>query len=390
MQDVVIVIPLYQSDLRWYEQLSLERCFEVLGHYPIVFLVPEGKKLDLGEAYRTVPRVSFPQQYFQDVWSYNSLMLSPAFYQRFAAYRKMLIYQLDAFVFSDRLADFVAMDYDWIGAPWFLDICWYRGGAGRAYARCGNGGFCLRDIQACLRVLRQYPVTQQLAEDKYFAIHMRVDKAFRLAPLSVARAFSSEYDAERVWQKNHYQLPFGCHAWQKYSGDFYVWAFGQVGYDMRKVRTAMYDIDLIHVDEMLHDWHDRHARGRGKQAVPSLAACTASLRQAIGRQDIDAAAKIIWRAEPLLRPDPGQVKPEEVYMAEHFDALLYRGIRLIEQEGRYGPGIRYLQVWRRLAYKYYQKRWPELYTYIARAYEGLHMPQMAQHYRELCTTEGES
>ena len=30
MQDVVIVIPLYQSDLRWYEQLSLERCFEVL------------------------------------------------------------------------------------------------------------------------------------------------------------------------------------------------------------------------------------------------------------------------------------------------------------------------------------------------------------------------
>lgn len=44
-------------------------------------------------------------------------MLSAEFYDRFAAYEYVLIYQLDAFVFADRLAEFCQMGYDYIGAP---------------------------------------------------------------------------------------------------------------------------------------------------------------------------------------------------------------------------------------------------------------------------------
>ena len=38
-------------------------------------------------------------------------------YSRFEKYEYMLIYQLDAFVFSDRLMEFVEAGYDYIGAP---------------------------------------------------------------------------------------------------------------------------------------------------------------------------------------------------------------------------------------------------------------------------------
>lgn len=49
MQDVVIVIPVYRKAqaLRWFERLSLRRCFDVFGGvYPIVFVAPEGFAVD--------------------------------------------------------------------------------------------------------------------------------------------------------------------------------------------------------------------------------------------------------------------------------------------------------------------------------------------------------
>lgn len=243
MKDVIIAIPVYRQELRWYEQLSLARCFEVLGSYPIVFIAPEGATLDYGPEYRDVPRVTFPAQYFESVDGYSALLLSTTFYQRFRDFRKLLIYQLDAFVFSDQLMDFVAMDYDWIGAPWFLGCHWDFGdwnrklGIRKTFPVGGNGGFCLRDIQSCLRVLETYgdgsALGGNLAEDRVFCYYFHIDPAFRLAPIRVMYAFSSEFDAERVWYKNGCRLPFGCHDWTSMSATFYLWAFRQVGYDLR-------------------------------------------------------------------------------------------------------------------------------------------------------------
>ncbi len=64
-------------------------------------------------------------------------MLSPTFYDAFQAYRYVLIYQLDALVFSDRLTEWCEMDWDYVGAPWLkcADSPWV--GA----SRVGNGGF---------------------------------------------------------------------------------------------------------------------------------------------------------------------------------------------------------------------------------------------------------
>lgn len=386
MQEVVVVIPVYQQELKWYEQISLDRCLEVLGRYPVVFLCPDGLVFDYGGASRDIPRVTFPEPYFVDVMGYNRLMLSVCFYERFCDYKKILIYQLDALVFSDRLQEFCALDYDFIGAPWVL-------GLGRqqlpnrsgGLAHVGNGGFSLRDTKACLQLLRTYPVESAMPEDKFFGVWGKFDKEFRVAPISAAYAFSAEYDAERVWRKNHYTLPFGCHAWQKYSADFYVWAFAQVGIDLSGARQLMYDADMLDERTLVRLWKDKR-RGIVKSIV-DLTVQAEKVKTALARQDVYMVAEEIYEAEPLLRPDPANLSKKEIFLAKHLDALLYHGITDIEQQ-KYSQAVRYLKAWQRLVYKYYTKQWPELYRYLGQAYDGMNMPEMARHYEQLFQKAG--
>lgn len=380
-QEVVVVIPVYQQELKWYEQISLNRCLEVLGRYPIVFLCPDGLFFDYDSTSRDIPRVSFPKSYFTDVKNYNRLMLSEYFYKRFYDYKKILIYQLDAFVFSDRLQEFCALDYDYIGAPWVLGLGRQQlSGHGWVLAHVGNGGFSLRDTKACLHLLRTYPVESDMPEDKFFGILGKVDKEFRVAPISTAYDFSAEYDAERVWRKNHYTLPFGCHAWQKYSADFYVWAFAQVGIDLSGARQLMYDADMIDERTLVCLWRDKR-RGIVKSIV-DLTAQVEKVKTALNRQNVYLAAESIYEAEPVLRPDPAKLSEDEIFLAKHLDALLYHGITDIEQK-RYNQAARYLKAWQRLTYKYYTKQCPELYHYLGQAYEGMKLPEMARHYYQM-------
>ena len=385
MQDVVIVIPVYRKAqaLRWFERLSLRRCFDVFGGvFPIVFLAPEGFAIDYGAPYDDMPCERFASAYFTGIDGYNALMMAPAFYERFRAFRKLLIYQLDAFVLADdprELDRFVAMDYDWIGAPWYLDLrCCppraprFRNAGEHTYAVVGNGGFCLRDVQACLRFLAKYGA-QPVSEDHYFCSRMRRDPAFRIAPLRVACAFASELDAERTWQKNGYQLPLGCHGWHKFSADFYVWAFGTRGIDLRPHRAEMFDADLIWLAYFLRRWRDREEE-HPRSDLPR-AAYAEELRTALAREDVYAAGEAICFAEQHLLP-PGDA--DTAVLVQHVDALLYHGIQDL-QDGRPGAAIAYLKAWQRITYKFGGQTWPELYDYLAAAYRAKGMERMAAH-----------
>ena len=102
MQKVVIAVPVYRTELTWYEKISLARLYAVLPHYPIVFVSPEG--LALPEAVRQGhPVMEFSGEFFTSVAAYSRLLLSQQFYVRFRDFEYMLIYQLDAFVFVDLL-----------------------------------------------------------------------------------------------------------------------------------------------------------------------------------------------------------------------------------------------------------------------------------------------
>ena len=70
-------------------------------------------------------------------------MLTPDFYARYAGCEYILLYQLDAWVFEDRLDEWCDKGYDYAGAPLFAP-----GSSDLQCARTGNGGFSLRRVEA--------------------------------------------------------------------------------------------------------------------------------------------------------------------------------------------------------------------------------------------------
>lgn len=45
---------------------------------------------------------------------------------------------------------------------------------------------------------------------------------FKVAPPKVALEFSIERRPKDLFEMNNFQLPFGCHAWEKYEPEFWV------------------------------------------------------------------------------------------------------------------------------------------------------------------------
>lgn len=234
---VAVVIPYYHSDLSELEMVSYKQCLKKLKNYPIILVVPD-----------TMPRNEYPkdsQLIFETVpseWltgidTYNQMMVKDDFYKRFEKYEYILIYQLDAIVFEDRLDEFCDYGYDYIGAPWL------RGAAfGENIYYVGNGGFSLRRISSFLKMLSQKKtINIDIAEDVFWASHN--SDCFRVAPIEVAVDFSFEEQVKRCFQLNHCRIPFGCHAWAKFDYLFWKRYLDQEGY---KISTTISgDLDSI-------------------------------------------------------------------------------------------------------------------------------------------------
>ena len=243
---VAVVIPTYKEELNPLEQISLERCRKVLGKYPLIFFAPEGKIFPYFKPGDMI--VHFPPQYFQSIETYSRLMMSSFFYEAFADFDYILIYQLDAFVFYDALEEFCSLGYDYIGAPWPY-YAW-RNFVYDKTPRVGNGGFSLRNAKTCREIVSAFAASQfkyaleDAVEDSFFAMcGVLNSEIFKVAPVEVARAFSMEWYPDRAVKRLGNALPFGCHSWNKFGADFYVQIFAQLGYDLRPFRAQMKNED---------------------------------------------------------------------------------------------------------------------------------------------------
>ena len=105
-----IVIPVYRLPLPEDELSSLTNTMLLLASYSIRLVCPHGldPNLDLSlghliedsaQAGRDVEVTYFSTSFFESVSTYNNLMLSPSFYQKFIDWDYILIAQLDAWVF---------------------------------------------------------------------------------------------------------------------------------------------------------------------------------------------------------------------------------------------------------------------------------------------------
>lgn len=224
MKPVVVVIPVYQEKLRLSERVSLRQAQQVLGKYDICFMAPERMRPFL--SVKGVWAEYWSDNCFESVRAYSHLLLTEEFYSRFAEYEYMLLYQLDAFVFSDRLHYFCSLGYDFIGAP-MPHSRTYRTHVGI------NGGLALRKIDSCIHVTQMMQKMQlddemrhmfNRAEDKFFSYcGGKEDIAFSVPKVAISSDFAIEFNVAHCWDRLSSQhLPFGCHAWSK-SVYFNLW-----------------------------------------------------------------------------------------------------------------------------------------------------------------------
>ena len=236
---VAVVIPVYQANMTDAEQMSLRQCMAVLGNYPVIVVKPAGLDLSaLQQQYPALRVQSFANSYFAGVDAYNRLMVSIDFYKAFDAYQYILIYQLDAFVFRDELEEWCAKGYDYVGAPSLhmpeFDTISAEAAEDFADALSShrvvlNGGLSLRKIAAFLRYLKIYNLfypSWKGNEDMLFC-----QEATRLKPMKIfmtlpewreALRFSFEKSPAASYELTNHQLPFACHAWERYDPAFWI------------------------------------------------------------------------------------------------------------------------------------------------------------------------
>lgn len=269
MQTAAIVIPIYKKNISENETLSLLQCFKVLGKYPIIFVCPKSLDTRFYEDLCKSNGIEFKAERFQDKFfkglvAYSRLLLNINFYKRFENFDYILLYQLDAWVFSDDLKIWMDKGYDYIGAPWFEG--WDKVDSdSEMLPIAGNGGLSLRKVSSVIKVLscpiryvrdwddvfytfgknrlisnilnvpklllKRYGFGNltyfffkqtEIFEDMFFVkFASKLNKDFKIALPEDAMYFSFEANPSRLYEITNNTLPFGCHAWEKYEPEFW-------------------------------------------------------------------------------------------------------------------------------------------------------------------------
>ncbi|NQT91084.1 MAG: hypothetical protein HQ558_07510, partial [Candidatus Omnitrophica bacterium] len=144
-KSICIVTPFYKEAITRDEEISLKHLRHFLGRYDRCLVAPEGLKLD----YPDFSIKRFDAGFFEDIPSYTRLLLSREFYEAFAGYKHILIYQFDCLAFSDELMRWCEMGYDYMGGPWLRS----KKEPQRGFSRVGNGGLSLRRVESFLKVI---------------------------------------------------------------------------------------------------------------------------------------------------------------------------------------------------------------------------------------------
>lgn len=255
----IVIIPVYKNSIDIFEKKALLQCLKILSAHEICLVGPNGLDVSCYESLFVDINIPFRIEifdnlYFGNIEGYNKLMLSHQFYDRFSSYDYMLIYQLDAYVFEDKLDYWCSKNYDYIGAPWLKpDLSFFQ--------NCGNGGFSLRKISSFLSILSMpldnkmfslnglyhyyqhrgllhkvkliseillkkrntmdyYVNVNPTNEDVFFSmLRWSINFKFKIPKPEEAALFSFETNPSLLYEKVGRKLPFGCHAWQKWEYD---------------------------------------------------------------------------------------------------------------------------------------------------------------------------
>jgi len=234
-----VVVTFVWRNMNEKEKSAFCQGVKILGKHPFVVIHPQSYSVDyLLEQHEGISSLALPDEHFQSVSTYNSMMLSPWFYQLFSEFDYMLVYQLDAYVFSDQLDYWTSMDYDYIGAPWMPNDTKYerligqwilrllkhfpiRNGqihSAHLFHQVGNGGFSLRRIAKMQEILERnqemVKTTQgkhARQEDVFISVLLKEKEHLKIPNYRLAMYFAFEKAPAWCLEFTGGVFPFGCH-----------------------------------------------------------------------------------------------------------------------------------------------------------------------------------
>lgn len=263
----IIVIPVHKKEMKPTEKVSLVQCAKILNKFHIEIVCP--KELDTSN-YESILKENnanysfrkFDKKNFKDVFTYSHLLLDKNFYKLYQNYDYMFLYQLDGWIFKDELDYWCEQGFDYIGAPWFENT---EDENAKIIHRSGNGGVSLRKINSMVKLLstdyhvilslKEYFKTKKkerlisniisspimffrwlfqpdrftpfwqntnMFEDQAIVYHSEIAMPeFKVATTDINYKFSFEVFPKRLYEMNNKQLPFACHAFERYDWDFF-------------------------------------------------------------------------------------------------------------------------------------------------------------------------
>lgn len=259
-EKAAVVIPIYAKYPTKAEKASLIQCKRILDNHKIIVVCPQS--LDVSEYKFLTNRFErFEDKNFKSVKSYSRLCLDVNFYKRFEDFEYILIYQPDGWVFKDELEFWCQQGYDYIGAPWFEGFEKADKNS-KMLKEVGNGGMSLRNVKKHIKLfenphfiqpysaiaeenkkhkmisnilnipvnfckyLSQFVIPikfgTKLNEDFYIAKYAKIIVPdFKIPEAEIALKFAFENQPKRLYEMNGKNLPFLCHAFQKYDYEFW-------------------------------------------------------------------------------------------------------------------------------------------------------------------------
>lgn len=247
MKKVAVVIPAYMEILSNNEEISLAQCRKVLGKYDRYLIIPDTVSVKYAVDEKMI-RIAAKN--LSSRKKYSDYVLTEEFYSLFLDYEYILIYQLDAFVFEDRLEEFCNLVYDYIGAEWVYGLeCYYEGDYLWYF---GNGGFSLRKVKAFLEWIRECGEEIDYAKmilNEDMVISMFGRNRLKIAGSAVSRDFSFDMYPEKCYKDREGRLPFGCHAWHRFDKDFWKSIIDSYGYEVEIDRSVDPEAILLSTGE---------------------------------------------------------------------------------------------------------------------------------------------
>lgn len=257
---VTIVVPIYKVKPNKFEEISFYQMSKVLINYKFSLITYK----DLEIKYYTkillnngnhFEIIYFNKEYFNDINGYNRLLKLKDFYFSFKNFEYILISQLDVYIFKDELIEWCDKNFDYIGSPLFyinkksiiksIDI--YNGGVSLRkvnsflklyFLNCNNFIFTtfkdkvfrywmystkpnILKIAARLLGIKNtyYYCYKQSNEDYFWSILGKKRLNFKLPKFEESIKFAIEKDPKEA-MKFIEELPFACHAWQRYDLEY--------------------------------------------------------------------------------------------------------------------------------------------------------------------------